>query len=113
MGLSTRTITRLPRWTILYAGDFLWAMLVFFLFCLIFRLQTGKAFVVALITTYLIEITQLFHPPWLEALREIRLFALVFGFSFLWADILVYTLGICLGALIDWVLLSRVQWGHE
>ena len=60
---------------------------------------------IALVTTYLIEMTQLFHPPWLETLRSFKLFALVFGYSFLWVDILIYTLGISLGALIDQLIL--------
>lgn len=105
LGLPTRTIPEhLPGWYIAYAGDFLWAMLVFFLFCLVFRLPTATAFFVALATTYLIEVTQLFHPAWLETLRSYRLFGLVFGYGFLWSDIIAYTLGISLGALIDYRL---------
>ncbi len=107
LGSSTRMTTNLPWWVIQYAGDFLWAMMVFFLYCLVFRLETGKALLIALVTTYLIEITQLFHPPWLETLRSYKLFALIFGYSFLWVDILIYTLGISLGALIDRLILMR------
>ena len=109
VGLSTRMTTQLPSWMIQYAGDFLWAMMVFFLYCLVFSLSTARALLAALGTSYFIEFTQLFHPPWLEAIRSIRIFALILGYSFLWVDILIYTLGIALGAVIDWFILSRVQ----
>lgn len=102
IGLPTRTAPAyLPHWYNTYAGDFLWAMLIFFLWCVVFGFETRRAFLVALATTYLIEISQLFHPPWLEQLRSIKIFALILGFGFLWSDILAYALGISLGALID------------
>ncbi|MCB0009005.1 MAG: DUF2809 domain-containing protein [Anaerolineales bacterium] len=114
LGLPTRTIPNLlPGWYVAYAGDFLWAMMVFFLFCLVFRLPTATAFFVALATTYLIEVTQLFHPAWLETLRSYRLFGLVFGYSFLWSDIVAYTLGIGLGAALDYLLTGAARPGTQ
>ncbi len=108
IGLPTRTIPEyLPYWYVNYAGDFLWAMLIFFLYCLVLRLKTIQAFYFALATTYLIEITQLFHPVWLETLRSIKVFALILGFTFLWSDIVAYTLGILLGAMIDRFIVNR------
>jgi len=90
-----------PPWFVLYVGDFLCAMLIFFLYRLLFNLKTSVAFSTALVTTYLIEITQLFHPPWLEQLRSIKFFGLLLGYGFLWSDIVTYTLGILLAALGD------------
>lgn len=109
IGLSSRTIPHvLPSWYVAYAGDFLWAMLIFFLFCVILRLKNIQAFYLALVTTYIIEITQLFHPAWLEALRSVKVFALILGYTFLWSDIVAYTLGISLGALIDRLIINRI-----
>ncbi|RWX48840.1 hypothetical protein VT99_10516 [Candidatus Electrothrix marina] len=112
LGLPARLVPQyLPSWYVTYAGDFLWAMLVFFLYALLFRLPTKFSFCIALITAYLIEISQLFHPAWLDALRSIRLLGFILGFGFLWSDLIAYTLGISLAAGIDRLLLfsKKVQ----
>ncbi|MCI5146672.1 MAG: DUF2809 domain-containing protein [Candidatus Electrothrix sp. AR3] len=108
IGLPARIIPQvLPNWYILYFGDFLWAMLVFFLSALFFSLITKYTFFLALIFSYLVEMSQLFHPAWLDALRSIRLLGFVFGFGFLWSDLLAYTLGISLAAGIDQLILNK------
>lgn len=102
-GLPARTIQdQLPAWYVQYFGDYLWAMLLFFGFALILRnMHTFKVALVTLLFTYTVEISQLFHPPWLDYLRSIKLLALVLGFTFLWSDIFAYTLGIVTGALLE------------
>ena len=106
LGLPARLVPQyLPGWYAAYAGDFLWAMLVFFLYALLLRLSTKSCFRITLLTAYLIETSQLFHPAWLEYLRSIRLLGFVLGFGFLWSDIIAYTLGISLAAGIDRLLL--------
>ncbi len=110
LGLPARLASHyLPGWYVIYAGDFLWAMLVFFLYALLFRLPTKKSFCAVLITAYLIEISQLFHPAWLDHLRSIRLLGFVLGFGFLWSDLIAYTLGISLAAGIDRLLLTSKE----
>ncbi len=110
LGLPSRTIPQFfPAWYVTYAGDFLWATLFFFLYCLVFRLTTWQAFWITLATTYFIEFTQLFHPPWLTWLRSFKLIGLVIGYGFIWSDIVAYTLGISLGALIDFQIQRKVQ----
>jgi hypothetical protein len=106
-GLPARTIQdQLPTWYIQYFGDYLWAMLLFFVFSLILRnMSTFKVAFVTLIFTYIVEISQLFHPQWLDHLRSIKVFALVLGFTFLWSDIVAYTLGVFTGALVESFLL--------
>jgi hypothetical protein len=66
-----------------------------------------KVSIAALLFAYAIEISQLFHPPWLDSLRSIKIFALVLGYGFLWSDIAAYTLGISTGALIERFLLRN------
>jgi len=107
LGLPARMIQdRLPAWYGLYFGDYLWAMLLFFVFALILRkVSTLKVAAMALLFTYSIEVSQLFHPPWLETLRSIKVFALILGYGFLWSDIVAYTLGIATGVLVEEFLL--------
>jgi len=108
MGLPARFLDRpLPYFYTQYAGDYLWAMLLFFLFSVTFRLSTKRGIWVTLLFCYFIEITQLFHPPWLEHLRSYKIIALIIGYGFLWSDIVGYTLGILTGAWIDRVILRK------
>ena len=110
IGLPTRIVPDIfPHWFTTYAGDFIWAMMIFFLYRLLFKWGTFKTFLIALATTYLIEITQLFHPAWLEYLRSFKLVGLVIGYSFLWSDIVAYTAGISMGAIVDKMLGSRLS----
>ena len=108
LGLPARSIPDyLPGWYVGYFGDYLWAMLILFILAVATKASTTRAFVLAVSITYAIEISQLFHPPWLERLRGVKVFALVLGFGFLWSDILAYTLGIATGAALDEGLLKR------
>ena len=75
--------------------------LLFFGFGLALPMSTFKVAMFTLFFTYSIEISQLYHPQWLEYLRSIKLFGLVLGYGFLCSDLLAYTLGISTGALID------------
>lgn len=108
-GLPARMVQdRLPAWYGLYLGDYLWAMLLFFLFALALpNMSTFKVAIATLLFTYSIEISQLFHPQWLEYLRSIKLFALILGYGFLWSDIVAYTLGISTGVLVECFLLRN------
>ena len=110
-GLPARTIQdKLPAWYVQYFGDYLWAMLLFFGFGLVLRnVSTFKVVIVTLFFTYSIEVLQLFHPQWLESLRDIKLFGLILGYTFLWSDIIAYTLGITTGALIEHFLLQNIS----
>ena len=102
IGLPARVFQEyLPHWYTMYFGDFLWAMLIYFFYAIMFRWKINKAFWAALSTSYAIEISQLFNPDWLEYLRSIKVFALILGYTFLWSDIIAYTLGIMIGALLD------------
>lgn len=108
LGLPSRIIPQyFPSWYVLYAGDFLWATVVFFFYCLLFNLTPKQAAIASLTTSYLIEISQLFHPQWLEQLRSIKVLSLILGFGFLWSDLAAYTLGIAVATGIDLALLKR------
>ena len=102
LGLPTRLATEhLPGWYNLYAGDFLWAMLVFLVFANVLRLTTRRAALASLAFAFAVEVSQLFHPAWLEQLRANRLLSLVLGHGFLWSDLAAYTLGVGVAVLVD------------
>lgn len=89
----------------LYLGDILWAMMVYFGCRFLFvNMRKRVACVLALVFSYLIEISQLYHAPWIDAIRETTLGGLVLGFGFLWSDILCYTVGVLLGIIVDGLL---------
>ncbi|GAA4850553.1 DUF2809 domain-containing protein [Algivirga pacifica] len=104
LGLPSRLFQEtLPHWYVTYAGDFCWAMLVFFLIGSLFpKASTLRGMGYALVFAYSIEFSQLWKPEWLQTLRSYKLIALVIGRGFLWSDLIAYTLGILLAGLIDW-----------
>ncbi len=105
LGLASRHAAIAPSLPVFlqqYAGDTLWAMLVYFLFAIVFP-QHGriKLALYGLLFAYSIEISQLFHPPWLEVLRASRLGGLILGYQFVWSDMICYSVGIILAVSID------------
>jgi len=50
----------------------------------------------------IIEISQLYHAPWIDYFRRLRLGGLILGFGFLWSDLICYFVGIGIGALLEW-----------
>ena len=109
LGLGSRSPTvaaHLPRFLTAYAGDTLWASMVYL--CLVFawpRLLVRRAAAWALGLSVLVELSQLVHTPWLDALRANRFAALVLGRGFLLSDLLCYAVGVALAAGMD--LLAR------
>ena len=55
----------------------------------------------ALAIAYLVEISQLYHAPWIDALRLTALGGLMLGFGFLWSDLACYTVGVAAGVLLE------------
>ncbi len=105
LGLGSRSpaaAAHLPRFLTAYAGDTLWASMVYL--CLLFalpRLSVRHAAAWALGLSVLVELSQLLHTPWLDALRAHRLGALVLGRGFLWSDLVCYAAGVGLAAGTD------------
>lgn len=100
-GLASRRVTGLPTFVEDHAGDVLWATAVVLALSL---LQPGRrplelamaGFVIAAI----VETSQLWHPAWLEDLRDNDLAALVLGRGFLWTDFPRYATGCLLGGAL-------------
>lgn len=105
--LSRKCAIYLPHVVNTYLGDMLWALMIFLLVAFVSRRR--KTVVVALISIlfcYAIEISQLYHAPWIDQLRNTVLGGLVLGFGFLWTDILAYTIGVGVGALLEILALN-------
>ncbi|WP_218779743.1 ribosomal maturation YjgA family protein [Hymenobacter crusticola] len=74
----------LPTFISAYAGDALWAMLVFWLIRIAFsRKPSWWVASRALVFAFAIEVSQLYHAPWLDWLRSTTLGSLVLGHGFL------------------------------
>ncbi|WP_095978851.1 DUF2809 domain-containing protein [Melittangium boletus] len=110
LGLGSRSgMARhvLPRFLTDYAGDTLWATLVYLGVLLLWPwLSVWRAATGSLGFAFLIEGSQLFHPPWLDALRSHTLVALVLGRGFLVSDLFCYAAGVALGVGLDVAFLS-------
>lgn len=102
MGLASRLIFGDISFVKLYVGDALWALMVFFGFAFVFRRWPTKTVALAaLLFSFAIEVSQLYHAPWVDNLRSTRLGGLILGFSFVWSDFLCYSIGIAVGAIVE------------
>ena len=110
LGLASRKLgTYLPEFVRLYAGDTLWAMMVYFgLRFLSPPMKVYKAVCIALLFSFGIEISQLYQAQWINHIRETTFGALVLGRGFLWSDLICYTVGIILGGGIN-ISLSLIR----
>ena len=108
-GLPSRLVPQyLPDFYVNYVGDGLWAMAIFFMLGLVFRSATTRRLVIiTLAITYAIEFSELYQADWINQLRSIKLIGLILGFTFLWSDLAMYTIGITIGALIEHFVLWR------
>jgi len=110
-GLFSRShLVQLPVFISAYAGDTLWALMVFWCFCILMpHAKTRKISLAALAFSFAIEFSQLYHAPWIDSIRHTRLGGLVLGFGFMPGDLVCYSVGIAAGALIDRLLLRLNQ----
>ena len=85
-----------------YGGDAIWAAMVYFLVRCIgpSRSITWSA-TLALGISFATELSQLYHAPWIDSIRGMRLGALILGSTFNWPDLPAYALGIAFAALVD------------
>jgi len=103
LGLSSRRYAALlPEILARYTGDTLYATMTFVGFGFLFpRWRSLSVAVVSMIFCYAIELSQLYHAPWIDCLRHTLVGGLVLGFGFLWSDLLCYTAGVTLGLLAE------------
>jgi hypothetical protein len=86
-----------------YGGDALWALMVFVgLGFFIPRASTTVLSLMALTFSWGVEFSQLYHAPWIAAIRATLPGRLVLGSTFNWPDLPAYALGVALGAWAEW-----------
>jgi hypothetical protein len=109
LGLTSRRYgADLPAFVAAYAGDTLWAVLAFIVIAVLAPdWPTRRIAIVALLVSYADEVSQLYHAPWIEAIRNTRLGALTLGYGFLWSDVLCYTVGVALCVLVELLIYAR------
>ena len=56
---------------------------------------------ISLVLAFAVEVSQLYHSPWIDGIRSTTLGGLVLGFGFLWSDLVCYLVGIAAGALAE------------
>ncbi|KAA0766607.1 DUF2809 domain-containing protein [Bacillus sp. SH5-2] len=103
LGLSSRKFAFvLPDLLNDYLGDALWALMIFIGFGFLFpKIETKKLAVISLLFCYGIEMSQLYHAPWIDSIRTTTLGGLVLGYGFLWSDLIAYTIGVGIGILLE------------
>jgi len=102
-GLASRRYREhLPTFLAEYAGDTLWALL---LFLLVSTLMAGRTTMsqagISLVLAFAVEVSQLYHAPWIDGIRSTTSGGLVLGFVFLWSDLVCYLVGIATGAFAE------------
>ncbi len=103
LGLGSRRYApHLPGCVAQYAGDTCWALALFLVLGWIQpRVSTGRIATLALAGSVLVEVSQLYHAPWIDAVCQTTMGGLVLGYGFLWSDLACYAVGIGLGVVLE------------
>ena len=103
LGLASRRFgSMLPAFIAQYAGDTLWATAAYFGFALVFvRWSVARLAIAAATFALTIEVSQLYHAPWIDSIRATTLGGLILGFGFLWSDLVCYAVGVVIAAVLD------------
>lgn len=113
LGLFSRKIAYpyLPDLINDYLGDALWAVMIFLIFRFtFFNKDTRYIAIISLAFCFLIETSQLYHAPWIDAIRATTLGGLVLGSGFLWSDLFAYYIGVHAAATFELYILRRKQY---
>jgi hypothetical protein len=104
LGLASRRFQLFPTCLGKYPGDALWAVMVFLGWAFVKpSASTLRLVVLALVTSYVDEFSQIYQAPWINSIRSTTLGHLVLGSTFSWRDICAYTVGVGIAAILDWV----------
>jgi hypothetical protein len=113
-GLASRRFPELlPAFVAHYAGDTLWASMVYWILVLLRpRARVPLLGVAAFSIALGVELSQRYHAAWLDALRSTPVGALLLGQGFLWSDVVCYAAGVALAMVLDALLLRRGDGAH-
>jgi len=106
--LSRASFWEPPAFVILYVGDALWALLVYWLVCFIKPAYSANTpFIITLLFSFVIECSQFYQAEWINHLRNTTLGGLILGYGFKITDLIAYTVGAGLGALINSKMIKK------
>jgi hypothetical protein len=103
LGIGSRCFaSSLPGFVAAYAGDTLWALAAFLVVGLVVpRASTWRVAVLAMSFSVVIEVSQLYHAPWIDSIRRTTLGGLILGYDFVGSDLACYAVGVGLGIVIE------------
>jgi hypothetical protein len=103
LGLGSRRFgAYLPSMVAAYAGDTLWALTAFLgISAILPSTSVSRRAAIALATAYAVELSQLYHAPWIDGLRRTTVGGLLLGFGFLWSDLVCYSVGVATGVVLE------------
>lgn len=105
LGLASRAYAIFPASWGKYPGDALWAAMMLLLLAAAWpRARMKTPAIGALAIAFAVEFSQLYHAPWIDAIRATIPGRLVLGNTFNWPDLPAYAVGVALGALAEWRL---------
>jgi hypothetical protein len=108
--LSRSGLIDLPVFVSTYAGDTLWALMVFWCFCIVRpRWKIWKSALAAILFSFAIEFSQFYYAPWIDSLRNTTIGGLILGFGFKSSDLVCYSVGILFGTCIVGLLLRQAM----
>ncbi|WP_073406855.1 DUF2809 domain-containing protein [Mucilaginibacter sp. OK098] len=98
LGLLSRHINGSP----LFIGDILWGLMVYFIVRFMLINQSIKwVSIASLLFCYSIEFSQLYQATWINSIRHTVIGGLILGETFVWGDLLCYTVGVGIGMLVN------------
>lgn len=107
--LTTKLTTPFTKIPIIanYATQGLWAAVIYWTFCLIMvNHRAGRVVLFALLFCYLMEVSQLYHAPWIDTMRTSELGGFFLGNKFSWDDIICGTVSIYICFSFEKILYS-------
>jgi hypothetical protein len=115
LGIGSRRNARaLPGFMATYAGDTMWALAAFAgVGLLLPRASTRTIALLAMILSIAVELSQLYHAPWIDSIRQTTFGGLILGFGFLWSDLACYAAGVGLGVILERIVLAAVYLGRS
>lgn len=101
IGLFSRS-EFIPKIIYSYAGDYFYALMIFWIVALLFnKKSTLKITIASILICFSIEFLQLYQAHWINAIRNNRFGALVLGSGFLWSDLICYIFGGLTGYVLE------------
>ena len=107
--LSRKFMFIFPKLIAPFIGDLLWAMMIYFgLRFLMSKKNISKAFLIAILFSLSIEISQLYQANWINSIRNTILGGLILGHGFLYEDLISYSIGITMGVIFDNYVIKNI-----